>query len=123
MRFSTLPGGIASPNARTPDPPVSPVTPEVAGSSPVAPVPTRAPQPPGFRRSWGTTLGRGEQDALAPGQLVERVDDLARSGRLLAHELAHVVQQRGAPSSGPLTVSNPGDALETEADAVADELA
>jgi hypothetical protein len=33
------------------------------------------------------------------------------------------VQQRGAPSSGPLTVSNPGDALETEADAVADELA
>jgi hypothetical protein len=33
------------------------------------------------------------------------------------------VQQRVAPSGGPLTVSNPGDALETEADAVADELA
>jgi hypothetical protein len=36
---------------------------------------------------------------------------------LLAHELAHVVQQRGAASSGPLTVSQPGDALEREADA------
>lgn len=36
---------------------------------------------------------------------------------LLTHELAHVVQQRGAPSSGPLQVSQPGDALEREADA------
>jgi hypothetical protein len=43
--------------------------------------------------------------------------------RLIAHELAHVVQQRGAANSGPLTVSNPGDALETEADSVADSLA
>ena len=43
--------------------------------------------------------------------------------RLIAHELAHVVQQRGAPTSGPLTVSNPGDAMENEADAVADKLA
>ncbi len=42
--------------------------------------------------------------------------------RLIAHELAHVVQQRGAPTSGPLTVSNPGDAMETEADAVADKI-
>ena len=39
--------------------------------------------------------------------------------KLIAHELAHVVQQRGAPTSGPLTVSNPGDAMENEADAVA----
>ncbi len=38
---------------------------------------------------------------------------------LLAHELTHVTQQRGAPSSGPLTVSEPGDAMETEADTVA----
>jgi len=38
---------------------------------------------------------------------------------LLAHELTHVTQQRGAPSGGPLTVSEPGDAMETEADAVA----
>jgi hypothetical protein len=42
--------------------------------------------------------------------------------KLIAHELAHVVQQRGAPTSGPLTVSNPGDALEREADSVADQI-
>ena len=42
--------------------------------------------------------------------------------KLIAHELAHVVQQRGAPTSGPLTVSNPGDAMENEADAVADKI-
>ena len=36
--------------------------------------------------------------------------------RLLAHELSHVVQQRGAPTEGPLQVSQPGDALEQEAD-------
>jgi len=42
--------------------------------------------------------------------------------KLIAHELAHVVQQRGAPTSGPLTVSNPGDAMENEADAVADKV-
>jgi Domain of unknown function (DUF4157) len=46
----------------------------------------------------------------------------ASGDRLIAHELAHVVQQRGAPSGGPLTVSNPGDALETEADSVADHI-
>jgi hypothetical protein len=38
---------------------------------------------------------------------------------LIAHEAAHVVQQRGAPASGPLTVSQPGDALEREAEALA----
>lgn len=43
--------------------------------------------------------------------------------RLLAHELTHVVQQRGAPADGPLTVSQPGDASEHEADRAADELA
>jgi hypothetical protein len=43
--------------------------------------------------------------------------------RLLAHELTHVVQQRGAPSAGPLRVSEPGDALEREADRTAGELA
>jgi hypothetical protein len=43
--------------------------------------------------------------------------------RLIAHELAHVVQQRGAPTSGPLTVSNPGDSMEREADDVADKIA
>ena len=38
---------------------------------------------------------------------------------LLSHELVHVVQQRGAPRSGPLTVSQPGDVLEREAEDVA----
>jgi hypothetical protein len=42
--------------------------------------------------------------------------------KLIAHELAHVVQQRGASSSGPLSVSEPGDAMEREADSVADQL-
>ena len=46
----------------------------------------------------------------------------AEGDKLLAHELTHVVQQRGAPTSGPMTVSEPGDSMETEADAVADEL-
>ena len=43
--------------------------------------------------------------------------------KLIAHELAHVVQQRGAPTSGPLTVSQPGDSMEQEADSVADQIA
>ena len=47
----------------------------------------------------------------------------ADGDRLIAHELAHVVQQRGAASTGPLTVSQHGDALETEADSVADSIA
>jgi Domain of unknown function (DUF4157) len=42
--------------------------------------------------------------------------------RLLAHELTHVVQQRGAPTSGPLTVTEPGDMYEREADRAADGL-
>jgi hypothetical protein len=46
----------------------------------------------------------------------------ASGGELLAHELTHVVQQRGAPESGPLTVSQPGDALEREAEAAAREI-
>ena len=46
----------------------------------------------------------------------------ADGDRLLAHELAHVVQQRGAAGTGPLTVSQPGDALETEADDVAESI-
>lgn len=39
--------------------------------------------------------------------------------RLLAHELAHVVQQRGAPTSGVMRLSEPGDPWELEADAMA----
>jgi hypothetical protein len=45
--------------------------------------------------------------------------DSAGGRELLAHELAHVVQQRGAPNTGPLVVSQPGDTLEREADAAA----
>ena len=43
----------------------------------------------------------------------------ASGDKLIAHELAHVVQQRGAAASGPLSVSQPGDAMEREADDVA----
>jgi hypothetical protein len=42
------------------------------------------------------------------------------SGReLIAHELTHVVQQRGAPTGGQMVVSEPGDALEQEAERAA----
>jgi len=41
---------------------------------------------------------------------------------LIAHEVAHTDQQRGAPLSGPLLVSNPGEPLEVQADGVASEL-
>ena len=47
----------------------------------------------------------------------------AAGDKLIAHELAHVVQQRGASASGPLTVSQPGDSMEREADQVADRIA
>jgi hypothetical protein len=46
--------------------------------------------------------------------------DTAPGRRLLAHELAHVVQQHGAPSTGPLRVTAPGDAHERAADRAAD---
>jgi|tagenome__1003787_1003787.scaffolds.fasta_scaffold20969032_2 hypothetical protein len=41
---------------------------------------------------------------------------------LIAHEVAHTRQQLGAPDTGPLTVSQPGDALEREAESVARDL-
>ena len=46
----------------------------------------------------------------------------AAGDKLIAHELAHVVQQRGASARGPLSVSQPGDAMEREADSVADRI-
>jgi hypothetical protein len=46
----------------------------------------------------------------------------AAGRELIAHEVAHTDQQRGAPLSGPLQVSNPGEPLEVEADGVAREL-
>jgi hypothetical protein len=41
---------------------------------------------------------------------------------LIAHEVAHADQQLGAPMSGPLVVSNPGEPLELAADETAGEL-
>ena len=42
--------------------------------------------------------------------------------RTLAHELAHVVQQDGVITDGPLSVSEPSDPLEHEAERLADQL-
>jgi hypothetical protein len=47
----------------------------------------------------------------------------AAGDRLLAHELTHVAQQRGAATSGALTATEPGDRFEREADRTARELA
>ncbi|HLL91769.1 MAG TPA: DUF4157 domain-containing protein [Solirubrobacteraceae bacterium] len=47
----------------------------------------------------------------------------ADGDRLIAHELAHVSQQRGAPMGGALTVTDPGDSFEREAERVAHESA
>ena len=47
-------------------------------------------------------------------------DPVSRGGReLIAHEVAHVVRQRGASGAGQLSVSQPGDASEREAEAMA----
>jgi hypothetical protein len=43
----------------------------------------------------------------------------AEGRELIAHEVAHTIQQRGAPMDGPLMVSQPGDALERDAEAAA----
>jgi hypothetical protein len=53
-------------------------------------------------------FGRGE---YRPGT--------ADGNELIAHEVAHTIQQRGAPMDGPLMVSQPGDALERDAEAAA----
>ena len=47
----------------------------------------------------------------------------AEGRALLAHELAHVVQQRGTPTSGEMRVSEPGDRLEREAERAASAIA
>jgi hypothetical protein len=46
----------------------------------------------------------------------------ATGDALLAHELTHVVQQRGSPATGPLTVTDAHGELEAEAEATAREL-
>ncbi len=51
-------------------------------------------------------------------------EPLSSAGRkLLAHELTHVVQQRGAPPAQELRVTDPGDASEREAEAIAEQVA
>jgi Domain of unknown function (DUF4157) len=72
------------------------------------------------RRVSARAFATGADVYFAPGEYRPGTAD---GDRLLAHELAHVVQQRGAPQGGPLTVSTPGDAMESEADHVADSLA
>ena len=46
----------------------------------------------------------------------------ADGDRLIAHELAHTVQQRGAPQRRSAVRLHPGDAMEREADDVADSI-
>ena len=56
---------------------------------------------------------------FAPGEYQPHT----HAGReLIAHEVAHADQQLGAPMSGPLVVSNPGEPLEVAADKTAGEL-
>lgn len=102
-----------------------------------------APLDPGIREQMSSTLGdsfadvRVHHDALAStlAQSVQArafttgADIFFASGQyqptgaagreLLAHELTHVVQQRGAPVTGEMRVSDPGDALERQAERVA----
>lgn len=105
-----------------------------------------SPLPPRLATEMGAALGhdfahvRLHTDALA-GRLATAVQARAfttgadvyfgsgeyrpasSTGReLLAHELTHVVQQHGQPTSGPLTVSDPGDVLEREAEQIAREI-
>ena len=95
--------------------------------SPLARRPVGCPR--AYRRLRARPQSRGVRAARsrpAPTSTSPRTStspDTSDGDKLIAHELAHVVQQRGAPTSGPLTVSNPGDAMENEADAVADKIA
>jgi len=43
----------------------------------------------------------------------------SQGAELLMHEVRHVQQQRGAPTSGEMRVSEPGDALERDAESFA----
>lgn len=62
----------------------------------------------------------GSHIAFAPGQYATQ----GREGeRLLAHELAHVVQQRDGSDFTPTTVTDRFDPAEVEADRVADAVA
>jgi len=52
-----------------------------------------------------------------------KYDPASSAGKkLLAHELTHVSQQRGATPTSDMTVSEPGDASEVEATSIADKV-
>lgn len=58
----------------------------------------------------------GEDVVFAPGQYQPSTE---RGNALIAHELSHVLQQEGASGETAKAISNPADASEREADAVA----
>jgi uncharacterized protein DUF4157 len=58
----------------------------------------------------------GHDVGFAPG---EYAPDSPRGRRLIAHELAHVVQQRGTVDRAPAAVNSAGDRFEREASAAA----
>lgn len=71
----------------------------------------------GARALGGQAFAQGEDIFVAPGR--------AEDPRLIAHELAHVVQQRGGRVGGPQGKGSPvvnEPALEAEADAAADRV-
>jgi nucleoid-associated protein YgaU len=80
----------------------------------------------GVRAHLGDAAAREGLDALgaraaAHGDAIA-FESASPSAELVAHELTHVVQQRQSGGTGPqgkATVSEPGDAAEQEADAVA----
>ena len=101
---------------------------------------TRAVLEPRFGHNFGDVrvFADGQADQLAQGYQAraftvgqdvffahgEYAPDSASGMGLLAHELTHTIQQRGAKFDGrPLTVSQRGDAGEREADAAASSVA
>jgi hypothetical protein len=61
----------------------------------------------------------GSDIYFASGEYAPRTPE---GQQLLVHELRHVQQQRGAPTTGELRVSDPGDAFERDAETVASSL-
>ena len=67
-------------------------------------------------------VGEGPVDEPRAGEQLHRAGVLERLAGLGVPEpdqVAHTEQQREAPVTGPLVVSQPGDALEREADSIA----
>ncbi len=77
-------------------------------TDPLADALARSVQARAFTTGSDIFFGAGEYQPASPaGQA------------LLAHELTHVVQQRGTPTSGEMIVTDPGDATEAEAERIA----